>query len=188
MPVIDLNASVFREALAALSDAHRPPLEDREDGAYLRYPGSPPLGPVPISMVEPRERLADMDRLGVDIQMIAAPPPTTTWMRRPARPSRGSRTTPCWTSATSIPIASTSSRPFLCRTFRPRSRSWIGSGHTREVAGCRSAHTSTSRISTPPPSTRYDRRRPIRNSRSGSTRISVVSLVRSDWARTASSI
>lgn len=50
-------------------------LTEREDGYYLNYPGRAPLGPVPRSMFEVELRLADMDSMRVERQVLAVPPP-----------------------------------------------------------------------------------------------------------------
>jgi aminocarboxymuconate-semialdehyde decarboxylase len=68
-----ISAEAIAEMGAAFPDAG-PVLEDREDGVYLRYPGRPAMGPVPQAMVDVEPRLADMDRQGVDVQVLAVPP------------------------------------------------------------------------------------------------------------------
>lgn len=79
MVVIDLHAhSVPPEALDALARedaAAAPRLEWRDGAGWLHFPGRAPLGPVPAGMFDPERRLADMDRQGVDVQVIAVPPP-----------------------------------------------------------------------------------------------------------------
>ena len=79
MTVNDLHAHlVSREALDEMRTAHPdvgPTLTERENGFYLEYPGRQPLGPVPPSMFDVRQRLADMDAQRVDLQVLAVPPP-----------------------------------------------------------------------------------------------------------------
>lgn len=79
MPVIDIHAhAIVPKALRrmeATHPTHGPALFEEDGGRYLRYPGRAPLGPLPNPIFEPDLRLADMDRLGVDIQVIAIPPP-----------------------------------------------------------------------------------------------------------------
>ncbi len=79
MTIIDLHAhAIVPAALARMAEAHPdhgPTVIEDEGGRYLRYPGRERLGPLPRAIFEPDLRLADMDRQGVDRQVIAIPPP-----------------------------------------------------------------------------------------------------------------
>lgn len=61
-----------------MAEAHPdfgPVLIEDEGRQYLRYPGRERLGPLPNAIFDPAMRLADMDRMRVDRQIIAIPPP-----------------------------------------------------------------------------------------------------------------
>lgn len=79
LPVIDIHAhAIVPTALLRMEEAHPehgPALFEEEGQRYLRYPGRAPLGPLPNPIFEPALRLVDMDQQGVDIQVIAIPPP-----------------------------------------------------------------------------------------------------------------
>ncbi len=77
--VIDVHAhALVPEALAAMSRQHPdhgPVLVEEADAGYLQYPGRARLGPLYPGIFDPTVRLADMDRMRVDRQIIAIPPP-----------------------------------------------------------------------------------------------------------------
>lgn len=79
MPNIDLHAHVIlRDALDEMKASHpeaAPELLERDGALFLQYPGRDPLGPVPRSMFSVDERLSDMERQQVDIQLLSVPPP-----------------------------------------------------------------------------------------------------------------
>ena len=79
MPVTDIHAhAIVPDALRRMEAAHPdhgPALFEDGGSRYLRYPGRAPLGPLPDPIFEPERRLTDMDRTGVEIQVIAIPPP-----------------------------------------------------------------------------------------------------------------
>ncbi|HEX6299970.1 MAG TPA: amidohydrolase family protein [Acidimicrobiia bacterium] len=79
MTVIDLHAhTIVPEALDRMRSSQpdfAPALYEESESKYLRYPGRAPLGPIPEGMFAPEQRLADMDRMRVDIQLISVPPP-----------------------------------------------------------------------------------------------------------------
>ncbi|MBF8184582.1 amidohydrolase [Nonomuraea sp. K274] len=79
MPTIDLHAHLIDRAAIAILNGRFPELcpalSTGPDGYFLTYPGRPALGPVPASMFEVEARLADMDRDGIDRQVVAVPPP-----------------------------------------------------------------------------------------------------------------
>lgn len=79
MARIDLHAhAIVPESQAALAAAHpdrAPRLVERADGFVMEIPGRPPMGPMPRGMVDPVERIAAMDRQGIDVQVLAVPPP-----------------------------------------------------------------------------------------------------------------
>lgn len=79
MTTVDLHAhAIVPTALSRMADAHPdhgPSLIEDEGRRYLRYPGRERLGPLPDGIFEPGTRLADMDRMRVDRQVIAIPPP-----------------------------------------------------------------------------------------------------------------
>lgn len=76
---IDLHAHLM--VLEALTELHAAypelaPVAARSgDGYRLSYPGRPPMGPIPESMFSPALRLAEMDAMRVDLQVVAVPPP-----------------------------------------------------------------------------------------------------------------
>lgn len=75
----DLHAHLMvREAIDELRGSYpelAPAVEEADGGFLLRYPGRPAMGPVPAAMFDPGLRLADMDRMRVDRQVVAVPPP-----------------------------------------------------------------------------------------------------------------
>ena len=79
MTTVDVHAHlILRDALDAMRAAHPDagPVLLQEGGHYkLQYPGREPLGPVAPGMFDVDLRLADMDARGVDIQVLAVPPP-----------------------------------------------------------------------------------------------------------------
>jgi aminocarboxymuconate-semialdehyde decarboxylase len=79
LTTIDIHAhAIVPEALKRMAAAHpdHGPVLFEDDGSrYLRYPGRERLGPLPDAIFEPDLRLADMDRQGVDLQIVAIPPP-----------------------------------------------------------------------------------------------------------------
>ena len=79
MTAIDLHAhAIVPEALQRMGSSQpdfAPVLYEEGGSKYLRYPGRAPLGPIPDGMFEPEKRLADMERMRVDLQLISVPPP-----------------------------------------------------------------------------------------------------------------
>lgn len=79
MTTIDLHAhGIVPEALEQMGSSQpnfAPDLYAEGGNKYLRYPGRAPLGPIPGGMFDPEQRLADMDRRRIDVQVIAVPPP-----------------------------------------------------------------------------------------------------------------
>lgn len=77
--IIDLHAhAIVPAALSRMAEAHPdfgPVLVEDDGRRYLRYPGRERLGPLPNGIFDPDIRLADMDRMRVDRQIIAIPPP-----------------------------------------------------------------------------------------------------------------
>ena len=76
---VDLHAHAnVPDALAAMAASHPdygPELIQAEGRQWLKYPARERLGPLPDVIFNPVERLAEMDRQRVDIQVIAIPPP-----------------------------------------------------------------------------------------------------------------
>lgn len=79
MPTIDCHAHLIApeaiERLAAELPDQAPVFEQRAGGRFLVYPGGRVSGPLPDGMTDLGARLADMDRLGIDIQLISPTPP-----------------------------------------------------------------------------------------------------------------
>ena len=79
MTTIDLHAhAIPRDLVTAMQDAHpdhAPTLTEREDGHHLAYGAGRKSGPLPVGMLDVKERLADMDAAGVDRQVVSAAPP-----------------------------------------------------------------------------------------------------------------
>ena len=79
LTVIDIHAHAIvpdgLEEMAAAHPDHAPVLEPDGENTYLAYPGRERLGPLPTEIFDPGMRLAAMDRLRVDVQVIAIPPP-----------------------------------------------------------------------------------------------------------------
>lgn len=79
MTTIDLHAhAIVPAALADMAASHPdfgPTLFEEDGRRYLSYPGRDRLGPLPDPIFDPNLRLAAMDRQGVDLQVIAIPPP-----------------------------------------------------------------------------------------------------------------
>jgi aminocarboxymuconate-semialdehyde decarboxylase len=79
LTTIDIHAHAIvpeaLEGMAAAHPEHGPVLVEDEGRRYLAYPGRERLGPLPEAIFEPGLRLADMERQGVDLQVIAIPPP-----------------------------------------------------------------------------------------------------------------
>lgn len=63
------------EAMAEVHPDHGPSLFEENGVSYLAYPGRARLGPLPRGIFDPEQRLADMDRQRVDVQIIAIAPP-----------------------------------------------------------------------------------------------------------------
>lgn len=79
LSIIDVHThAIVPEALSRMAASHPeygPSLFEEGGRRYLRYPGRGPLGPLPDAIFDPDLRRADMQRQGVDIQVIAIPPP-----------------------------------------------------------------------------------------------------------------
>ena len=79
MTTIDVHAhAIVPESLKRMGSSHSdfaPEIFEERGYKFLRYPGRAPLGPIPDGMFDPDLRVADMDRMRVDIQVIAIPPP-----------------------------------------------------------------------------------------------------------------
>lgn len=79
MTIYDVHAhAIVPEAVSEMSSAHPghgPSLLEEEGVAYMSYPGRARLGPLPQGMFDPEQRLRDMDRQRVDVQIIAIAPP-----------------------------------------------------------------------------------------------------------------
>lgn len=78
-PVVDVHAhALLPDALDAMAQEHPefgPTLMQEPDAGYLQYPGRERLGPLYPGIFDPEVRLTDMDRMRVDRQIIAIPPP-----------------------------------------------------------------------------------------------------------------
>jgi aminocarboxymuconate-semialdehyde decarboxylase len=79
MTTIDVHAhAVVPDALEEMSASHPefgPVLVEADGSRFLEYPGRANLGPLPEAIFEPELRLADMERMRVDLQVVAVPPP-----------------------------------------------------------------------------------------------------------------
>jgi aminocarboxymuconate-semialdehyde decarboxylase len=79
MPIIDAHAHLVSvgaiDALPREMPQHAPVFEDRPTGRYLVYPSGRVSGPLPHGMFDLEMRLADMDRTGVDLQLLSPNPP-----------------------------------------------------------------------------------------------------------------
>ncbi len=79
MTTIDLHAhAIPRDMVTAMQDAHpdhAPTLTEREDGHHLAYGSGRKSGPLPTGMLDVKQRLADMDAVGIDRQVVSAAPP-----------------------------------------------------------------------------------------------------------------
>jgi aminocarboxymuconate-semialdehyde decarboxylase len=79
LTIIDIHAHAIvpetLEDMASAHPGHGPVLQETGGGRYLQYPGRANLGPLPDAIFEPELRLREMDRQGVDTQVIAIPPP-----------------------------------------------------------------------------------------------------------------
>ncbi len=79
MRVIDAHAHLIStdaiEALRCELPDHVPAFEDRPGGRYLVYPTGRVSGPLPKGMFDLDVRLDDMDRTGVDVQVLSPNPP-----------------------------------------------------------------------------------------------------------------
>jgi aminocarboxymuconate-semialdehyde decarboxylase len=79
MPTIDAHAHLISsDAVDALRHElpdHAPFLEDRAGGRYLVYPTGRVSGPLPEGMFDLDVRLDDMDRTGVNVQVLSPNPP-----------------------------------------------------------------------------------------------------------------
>ena len=75
---VDIHAHTVPEALirslASEVPAAAPKLTQDDGGWYLTYPGGRRSGPVPPGMFDLADRLAEMDRCGVDVQALSVPP------------------------------------------------------------------------------------------------------------------
>jgi aminocarboxymuconate-semialdehyde decarboxylase len=77
--IVDLHAhAIVPDALVEMQKAqpeHGPVLIEDGRRRFLKYPERERLGPLPEGIFDPELRIADMDRQGVDRQIIAVPPP-----------------------------------------------------------------------------------------------------------------
>lgn len=75
---IDIHAHTIPASLlddlAESAPSIAPRLEDRDGQLYFHYPSGRVSGPVPPGMSHTRERLADMDASGVEVQALSVPP------------------------------------------------------------------------------------------------------------------
>jgi aminocarboxymuconate-semialdehyde decarboxylase len=79
MLVIDAHAHLISsDAIDALRDEmpqHAPMFVERDGGRFLEYPTGRISGPLPPGMFDLAVRLSDMDRVGVDVQLLSPNPP-----------------------------------------------------------------------------------------------------------------
>ena len=79
MPIIDVHAHLISaEAIEGLQRElpdYAPVFEDRPAGRFLTYPSGRASGPLPAGMTDLTVRLADMDRTGIDVQLLSPSPP-----------------------------------------------------------------------------------------------------------------
>jgi len=79
MPTIDVHAhAIPRDMVGAMQDAHpdhAPTISERENGIHLSYASGRKSGPLPVGMLDLEHRLADMDAVGMDRQVVSAAPP-----------------------------------------------------------------------------------------------------------------
>lgn len=79
MAVIDAHAHLISadavRTLRSEMPENAPIFVDRDGGRYLEYPTGRVSGPLPPGMFDLEVRLADMDRIGVDIQVLSPNPP-----------------------------------------------------------------------------------------------------------------
>ena len=79
MPTIDAHAHLIApDAIAAIAEVlprYAPTFLERDQGRFLRYPNGRESGPLPPGMTDVTVRLADMDRAGVDLQLLSPSPP-----------------------------------------------------------------------------------------------------------------
>jgi aminocarboxymuconate-semialdehyde decarboxylase len=84
----DIHAHIVPEdfiaALRTEVPAAYPTVTSQADGWYFAYPGGRVSGPVPPGMFDVGERLADMDKAGVDVQALSVPPPHFQYRLEPA--------------------------------------------------------------------------------------------------------
>lgn len=92
MPVIDAHAHLIStdavEALRAEMPEYAPVFADRDGGRFLDYPGGRVSGPLPPGMFDVEVRIADMDRMGVDVQVLSPTPPQFGYALDEARSAR----------------------------------------------------------------------------------------------------
>jgi aminocarboxymuconate-semialdehyde decarboxylase len=92
MPVIDAHAHLISvdavEALRAEMPEHAPSFVDRDGARYLEYPNGRVSGPLPPGMFDPAIRIADMDRVGVDVQLLSPNPPQFGYALNESRSAR----------------------------------------------------------------------------------------------------
>jgi aminocarboxymuconate-semialdehyde decarboxylase len=76
---VDIHAHTVPEGfLAALATAVpdiAPRVVERDGAWWFEYPGGRVSGPIPAGMFDVEARLAEMERLGVDVQALSVPPP-----------------------------------------------------------------------------------------------------------------
>ncbi|CAN5356528.1 amidohydrolase family protein [soil metagenome] len=79
MQIIDAHAHLIStDAVVRMQrelPALAPVFEDRAGAPYLVYPSGRESGPLPAGMTDLGSRLADMDRTGVDVQLLSPSPP-----------------------------------------------------------------------------------------------------------------
>ena len=68
-----LSADALHEMAREFPD-HAPELVERDGAQFLQYPGRAAMGPLHPGMFHVEIRLADMDRQGVDVQLLSVPP------------------------------------------------------------------------------------------------------------------